>query len=78
MIGAAAGVIGIPAAYEKIKSRFWLLAPVVVCLCCAVAADGVNMALGLGQMYTALFTAIFAAIQLLILLPKKKIPTESV
>ena len=78
VIGAAAGVIGIPAAYEKIKSRFWLLAPVVVCLCCAVAADGVNMALGLGQMYTALFTAIFAAIQLLILLPNKKIPTESV
>ena len=72
VIGAVAGVIGIPAAYEKIKSRFMLIAPVAVCLVCAAAADGINMSLGLGQMYTALFTAIFALIHLLIVLPEKK------
>ncbi len=72
LIGGVAGLAGIPAAYELIRSRFWLLAPVLVCLGCAAAADAINMQLGLGQMYTALFTAIFALIQLLILLPKKK------
>ena len=72
VIGAAAGLIGLPAAFEKTKSRILLILPVLLCFGCAAAADGINMSLGLGQMYTALFTAIFAAIQLLIILPKKK------
>ena len=77
VIGGIAGFLGIPAAYEKIRGRFWLLSPVLICLACAVGADAVNMRLGLGQMYTALFTAIFAALQLLIILPKEKtIPME--
>ena len=71
------GLVGLPAAFEKTRKRFWLLAPVLLCLGCAVGADGVNMSLGLGQMYTALVTAIFALIQLLVVLPKQKtIPTE--
>ena len=49
-----------------------LIAPAAVCLVCAAAADGINMSLGLGQMYTALFTSIFALIHLLIVLPEKK------
>ena len=77
VLGGVFGILGIPGAYEKLRGRFWLIAPVVLCLGCAVAADAVNMRLGLGQMYTALFTAIFAVIHLLIILPKKKvIPTE--
>lgn len=77
VIGGIAGFLGIPAAYEKVRGRFWLLSPVLICLACAVGADAVNMRLGLGQMYTALFTAIFAALQLLIILPKEKtIPME--
>ncbi len=76
VLGGAAGLLGIPGAFEKLKRRVFLLGPVLLCLACAAAADGVNMSLGLGQMYTALFTAIFALIQLLIVLPKKKIPTE--
>ena len=72
VIGGIAGFLGIPAAYEKVRGRFWLLSPVLICLACAVGADAVNMRLGLGQMYTALFTAIFAALQLLIILPKEK------
>ena len=73
VIGGIAGILGIPTAYEKIRGRFWLLSPVVICLGCAIGADAINMRLGLGQMYTALFTAIFAALQLLILLPKEKV-----
>ena len=77
VLGGVFGILGIPGAYEKLRGRFWLIAPVVLCLGCALAADAVNMRLGLGQMYTALFTAIFAAVHLLIILPKKKaIPTE--
>ena len=77
VLGGVFGILGIPGAYEKIRGRFWLIAPVVLCLGCAVAADWVNMRLGLGQMYTALFTAIFAAVHLLIILPKNKVlPTE--
>ena len=72
IIGGLAGVAGIPAAFEKTRSRFLLIVPVLLCLGCAVGADGINMNLGLGQMYTALVTAIFALIQLLTILPKQK------
>ena len=74
-LGGAAGVLGIPAAFEKIRRRFFLRAPVLLCLTCAAAADALNMCLGLGQLYTALFTAIFALLQLLIILPRNKLPT---
>ena len=78
VIGAIAGFAGLPAAFEKIKKRFWLLVPVILCLVCACAADGINMALGLSQMYTALFTAIFAAIQLLVIYPKSVNASEEI
>ncbi|MBR6352816.1 MAG: hypothetical protein IKS25_01725 [Oscillospiraceae bacterium] len=74
VIGGAAGVLGIPAAFEKLRKRFFLVTPVLLCLACAVGADALNLRLGLGQMYTALFTAIFALIQLLIVLPKNRLP----
>ena len=76
VLGAVSGFIGIPAAFEKIKKRFWLIAPVVLCLICACAADGINMYLGLGQMYTALAAAIFAAIHLLVILPKQHVVSD--
>ena len=70
--GAVAGVLGIPGAFEKTKRRFWLITPVLLCLALAAGADGVNMHMGLGQMYSALITAILALIQLLVILPKQK------
>ena len=72
VLGALAGFAGIPAAFEKTKKRFWLIAPVVLCLVCACAADGISMYLGLGQMYTVIAAAIFAAVQLAAALPKAK------
>lgn len=74
VFGGVMGVLGIPAAYELIRRRFMLIAPVLLCLLCALGAEGLNMALGLGQQYWALFTAIFALLQLLIVLPKAKKP----
>ncbi len=76
LLAGVAGFAGIPAAFERIKKRFWLIAPVLLCLVCSCACDGINMYLGLGQMYAALFTAIFALLQLLIVLPKNK-PVKS-
>ena len=72
ILGAAAGLLGIPGAFELTKKRVLLLVPVLLCLGFAAGADWLHVSLGFGQMYTALFTAIFAAVQLLIVLPKKK------
>lgn len=72
VFGALAGFAGIPAAFEKTKKRFWLVAPAAVCLVCACAADGINMYLGLGQMYTVIAAVIFAAVQLAAALPRVK------
>ena len=72
VFGALAGFAGRPAAFEKTKKRFWLIAPAAICLVCACAADGISMYLGLGQMYTVIAAAIFAAVQLAAALPKAK------
>ena len=70
--GGAAGVLGVPAAYELVRKRFWLITPVLVCILCSAAAATLNVRLGQGRMYIALATAILAFIQLLIVLPKRK------
>lgn len=72
ILGALAGFIGIPAAFEKTKSRFWLIAPVLLCFGCAVGAEIQCRMLGRGDSYSALAAAIFAAIQLALVIPKKK------
>lgn len=74
VFSGAMGILGIPAAYELIRARFLLIAPVLLCMVCAAGTEALNMALGLGQQYAALFTAIFALLQLLIVLPKAKKP----
>ena len=67
-------VLGIPAAFELLKSRFLLIAPVLLCMLSAAGAEALNLYLGEGQHYFGLFTAIFAFIQLLIVLPRVKKP----
>jgi hypothetical protein len=67
-------VLGIPAAFELLKSRFFLIAPVLLCMLSAAGAEALNLYLGEGQHYFGLFTAIFAFIQLLIVLPRVKKP----
>ena len=70
--GAVAAFFGIPAAFEKTKSRFLLIAPVLVCLGCAAAVELLCRQMGRGDSYSALAVAVFAAIQLVLVIPKKK------
>ena len=73
-LAAASGFAGIPAAFEKSKSRFWLIAPVLSCLLCAAGVEALCRYLGRGDSYSALGTGVFALIQLALVIPKKKKP----
>ena len=72
IIGGLAGISHIPSAFEKLKSRFVLVAPVVICLACAAAAEYIFEHMGRGSSYSAIFAGIFAVIQLLVILPQRK------
>lgn len=72
--GGVLGLLSIPGSFEKTKRRLLLILPTVLCLACAVAADGLNMQLGQGQMYTALAVIIGAVLHLAAILPRNKTP----
>lgn len=74
LAGGLLGLLSIPGSFEKVKRRLLLVLPTVLCLACALAADGLNMQLGLGQMYTALAAALAAVLHLATVLPKNKTP----
>lgn len=74
LAGGLLGLLSIPGSFEKTKRRLLLVLPTVLCLACALAADGLNMYLGLGQMYTALACALAAVLHLATILPKNKTP----
>ncbi len=78
VIGAIAGFIGIPAAFEKTKKRAMLVLPPVICLVCAAAAEIICLALGRGSSYSAIGVMIFAAIQSLLVLPNMKKTVKTV
>ena len=70
--GAVWGLIGLPAAFEAVRSRFLLIAPVFMALLCAAGADALFYYMGRGHSYSALAVVIFAFLQLLIVIPEKK------
>lgn len=72
IIGAIAGFAGIPAAFEKTKKRSLLILPPLVCFVCAAGAEIICLALGRGSSYSAIGAMIFAAIQILLVLPNVK------
>lgn len=72
VLGGIFGILSVPVAFEKLRSRLLLILLPALCLLCAIGADGLNMYLGLGQMYTALAAAIFALLCLLVVFPKDK------
>ena len=72
LAGGLLGLLSIPGSFEKTKRRLLLVLPTVLCLACALAADGLNMYLGLGQMYTALAAALAAVFHLATILPRNK------
>jgi len=74
MVAAAVlGILALPAAYEMIRSRFMLIAPVLLCLVCAGAAQFISIELERGMLYSVLGALIFAAIHLITVIPKKKL-----
>lgn len=72
LAGGLLGLLSLPGSFEKVKRRLLQVLPTLLCLACALAADGLNMSLGLGQMYTALAAAIAAVLHLATVLPKNK------
>ena len=72
LAGGLLGLLSIPGSFEKTRRRLLLVLPTVLCLACALAADGLNMYLGLGQMYTALAAALAAVLHLATILPRNK------
>ena len=77
IVGGAMGVLALPASYELVKKRFFLLAPALLCLVCAAGAAGLSAYLGFRQQYAALCTAVIALLHLLIVLPKRKRPARA-
>ena len=72
LAGGVLALLCVPTAYELIRSRTLLIVPPIACALCAAAAEGVHLMLGLKQNYLAIFTAIFALVHFVIVLPKKK------
>lgn len=72
IVGGLAGLICLPAAFEKTKSRFILIAPAVLSFICAAAAEALGLYLGLGQSYETMPVMIFAAVYLACALPRNK------
>lgn len=72
LAGGLLGLLSIPASFEKTRRRLLLILPTALCLACALAADVLNMRLGLGQMYTALAVVIAAVFHLATILPRNK------
>ena len=75
-LAAMAGVLGVasvPAAYEKIKKRFWLLVPPA--LCGALALGSMLLSRGVSDTlyYSTMATVIFAVIHLLVVIPREKV-----
>ena len=68
---AAASFAGIPAAYEKTSRKSMLYVPPVLFTILSAAADGLNMYLGRGQQYAALFSAIVGIGYLIIIRQEK-------
>ena len=73
IVGGVLGFLCIPAAYEKSKGRFLLIAPAVLSFVCAAAAEIIALALNLGQCYAAMPTMLFAVIYLIFAIPKNKL-----
>ena len=72
VLGGLAGFAGIPAAFEKTHSRLWLILPVLLSFALAAAAETLCRLQGRGDSYSALAVAVFAAVQLLLVIPKAK------
>ena len=67
------GALSIPAAYEKIKKRFWLLVPPALCGILALGAMLMSRGVSDTLYYSTMATVIFAVIHLLVVIPREKV-----
>lgn len=72
LIASVCGLAAIPAAFEKLKNRIWLVLPALSCMGLAIAAEVLCERLGRGSSYSALAAAIFALLLILVALPSEK------
>ena len=68
-IGALAGFLAIPAAFERMKKPLARLLPTLLCLGCAAAAELIFVNMGRGSSYSALAAGAFALLMLPLLWP---------
>lgn len=71
LVGSALGLLALPAAFSGKHPRL-LLAPVLLCFTCALAAEWIFRTMGRGDSYSCLAAAVFALLQLLVSLPGRK------
>ena len=72
LVGAACGLLGIPAAFEQLRGRFFLFVPVLLCMGCAAWAELIFRQMGRGDSYSALTVIGFALLLLAVSAPKPK------
>ena len=73
LIAAGAfGLAALPASFEKLKSRFFLLFPVILYALCCAGAELISLRAGNGQNYVAICAGIIGLIHLLIIIPREK------
>ena len=72
LFGALYSLLGVPAAFEAVRSRLLVSLPLLHCLGCAAGAVQILWKLGRGLSYSALAVMVFALLQLLVIRPRKK------
>lgn len=70
---AVMGALSIPAAFEKIKKRSWLLVPPALCGILALGAMLMSRGVSDTLYYSTMATVIFAVVHLLVVIPKEKV-----
>lgn len=73
VVAGVMGIASIPAAYEKIKKRFWLLVPPALCGALALGAMLLSRGVSDTLYYSTMATVIFAVVHLLVVIPREKI-----
>ena len=73
IVGGVIGLFSIPAGFEKLKSRFFILVPTLIALACALFSLYISDVLMLDTYYAAMPVIIFSLLFLIFALPRHKV-----
>jgi len=76
LLSVCSGIIGlvcVPAGFEKLKSRFFILVPTLLSMLCAAAAIYINHMLALDTYYAAMPVCVFGLLYLAFAMPRHKV-----